>query len=62
MEQSSVQDSDHHAIDPDIRPQQDIPRVIHDSEATLAHRVTGVFQVALEQIDLSSVHDRVVRT
>ena len=60
VEDARVQDSDAHAVHSHVRSEEDVPAVIHDSEPALAHRVARVLQVALEEIDLSRVHDWVV--
>ena len=60
VEHACVQDTDTHAIDSNVRAQQDIPAVVHDSESTYAHGIAGIFQITLEQVDLPTLGDRVV--
>ena len=42
MEQAGVKDANSDTIDAYVASQQDIPGVVHDTEATLAHRVATV--------------------
>ena len=60
MEDSCVQDAYPHTVDSDVRAQQDVPAIIHHSESTLAHRIAGVLQITLEQIDLAVMNDGIV--
>ena len=61
MEQSSVHDANTHTVYSDVGAEEDIPAVVHNSKSTLAHGVARVLQVALKQVDLASVHDRIFR-
>lgn len=47
---SCVEDSDDDVVNSEVAPNEDEPSVWHDSPPYLGHRVSTVFQIALEQI------------
>ena len=60
MVDASVEHSHSHAVHANVVPEQDEEGVAHDSEAHLAEGVATVLEVALEQVELAEVQDRVV--
>jgi len=61
VEHAGVEDSYTYTVHANVRPKEDVPAVLHDSESDLAHHVAAVFQIAFVQVNLARVDDGVIR-
>ena len=60
MEETSIHDADFDAVNSDIGAKQNVPAIVHHSKSTLPKSVARIFQIALIQIHLTVMHDRII--
>ena len=61
VENACIKNPDLYPVDSQVKSDQDIEAIFHDSKPQFAHGIAAVLQVAFEQVYLTEMEDWVIR-